>query len=81
VIYSYNKSQKDALFRNFILVKHLKCFGQTYCPSSGVIILYSQQLVFAIQVILTVCYQTVNITCMANTNCCEYSIMTPDDGQ
>ena len=26
-------------------------------------------------------YQTVNITCMTNTNCCEYSIKTPDDGQ
>jgi hypothetical protein len=25
--------------------------------------------------------QTVNITSMTNTNCCEYSIKTPDDGQ
>ena len=44
---SYNKSQQDALFLNFILVKNSACFGQTYCPSSGVPILYSQQLVFA----------------------------------
>ena len=25
--------------------------------------------------------QTVNITSMTNTNCCEYSVKTPDDGQ
>jgi len=25
--------------------------------------------------------QTVNITSMTNTNCCEYSIKTPDDGK
>jgi hypothetical protein len=25
--------------------------------------------------------QTVNVTSMTNTNCCEYSIKTPDDGQ
>ena len=48
VIY-YNKSQQDALFLNFILVTNSTCFGQTSCPSSGVQILYSQQLVFVIQ--------------------------------
>jgi hypothetical protein len=48
VIYSYNKSQRDALFLNFILIYNSTCFGQTYCPSSGVLILYSQQLVFVI---------------------------------
>ena len=50
IVYScfYNKSQQDALFINFILVKNSTCFGQTYCPSSGVLILYSQQLVFVI---------------------------------
>jgi len=41
VIYSYNKIQQDALFLNFILVEHSTCFGQTYCPSSGVLILSS----------------------------------------
>jgi len=46
--YSYNKSQQDALFLNFILAKNSTCFGQTYCPSSGVLKLYSQQLVFVI---------------------------------
>jgi hypothetical protein len=43
VIYSYNKSQRDALFLNFILVKNSTCFGQTYCPLLGILILYSQQ--------------------------------------
>jgi hypothetical protein len=52
VIHSYDKSQKYALFLNFILVKNSIRFGQTYCPSSGVLILYPQQLVF---VMLTVC--------------------------
>ena len=36
VIYSYNKSQRDALFLKFILIKNSTCFGQIYCPSSGV---------------------------------------------
>jgi hypothetical protein len=55
VIYSYNKSQQDALFLKFILVKNSTCFGQIYCPSSGVLVLYSQQLVFVMLVTLTVC--------------------------
>jgi len=42
-VYSYNKIQRYALFLNFILVKNSKFFGQIYCPSSGVLILYSQQ--------------------------------------
>jgi len=54
-IHSYNKNQQVALFLNFILVKISTCFGQTYCPSSGVLILYSQQLVFVVLVMLTVC--------------------------
>jgi hypothetical protein len=54
VIYSCNKSQPDALFLNFILVKNSTCFGQIYSPLSGVLILYSQQLVFVILVMLTV---------------------------
>jgi len=53
--HSYNKNQQDALFTNFIFVKNSKRFGQIYCPSSGVLILYSQQLVFVILVMLTVC--------------------------
>jgi len=56
-IYSYNKSQKDALILNFILVKNSTCFEQVYCPSSGVLILYLQQLVFVILFMLTVCWR------------------------
>jgi len=43
VIYSYNKSQWDALFLKFILIKNSTCFRQIYCPSSGVSTLYTQQ--------------------------------------
>ena len=35
-IYSYNGSQQDTLFLNFILIYNSTCFGQTYCPSSEV---------------------------------------------
>jgi hypothetical protein len=44
VIYSYNKSQQVALFLNFILAINSTCFGQTYCPSSGVFFLIINQL-------------------------------------
>jgi len=54
-IYSYNKSQQVAVFLDFILVRNSTCFGQTYCPSPGVLTLYSQQKVFVILVTLTVC--------------------------
>jgi len=43
-----NRSQRGALFLNFILVNNSKRFEQTYCPSLGVLILYSQQLVFVL---------------------------------
>jgi hypothetical protein len=33
---SYNRSQQDALMLNFILIYNSTCFGQIYCPSSGV---------------------------------------------
>ena len=35
-------------------------FRQAYCPSSGVLILYSQQLVFVMLVALTRCYQLIH---------------------
>ena len=53
MIYSYNRSQQDSLFLNFILVNNSTCFGLTYCPSSGVSIQYSQQLVFVILFVLS----------------------------
>jgi len=46
------RSQRHALFFKFILIKNSTCFGQAYCPSSGVLMLYSQQLVFVIVVML-----------------------------
>jgi len=52
---SYNKSQQDALFLSFILVMNFTYFGQIYCPSSGVLILYSQHLVFVMPAMLTLC--------------------------
>ena len=42
VIYSYNKSQWDALFLKFIWL-YSTCFRQIYCPSSRVVILNLQQ--------------------------------------
>ena len=53
MIYSCNKSQRDALFLKFILVKNSACSGQTCCPSSGVSALHTQQSVFVIPVMLT----------------------------
>jgi len=55
VIYYYNKSQRDALFLKLILVKNSTCFGQIYCPSSGVSTLVYIQQVFVMLVMLTVC--------------------------
>ena len=43
---SYNEGQRDALLLNFILTKNFTCFGQIFCPSSGFLLLYSQQYVF-----------------------------------
>ena len=86
MICSYNKSQQDVLLLNF-LVKKSTCFRHIYCPSSGVLILYSQQQVFVILVTLPSASEVKtsladgNITSMTNTYCCEYSIKTPDDGQ
>jgi len=50
VIHWYNGSQQDALFLNFIMINNSTYFGQTYCPSSGVLILYPEQLVLVILV-------------------------------
>ena len=52
---------------------NLTCFGQIYCLSSGFLILYSQQLVFVIQVMLTVCQR--------GCDGVPRIIKTPDDGQ
>ena len=85
-IFSHNKSQQDARFLKFIFVNNSTCFVQTYRPSSGVLVLYSQQLVFVIEVcwlsasevssILTLLAYSQH-SCMTNTNCCEYSAKIP----
>ena len=36
MIYSYNKSQRDAQFSQIYLIKYSTCFGQVHYPSSGV---------------------------------------------
>ena len=54
LIHSFNKSQRDALLFKFILISNCTCFGQIYCPSSGVSTLYTQQQVFVMLVMLTV---------------------------
>ena len=41
--YIFNKSQRDALFLKFILIKNSTFFGHIYCPSSGVSTPYTQQ--------------------------------------
>ena len=52
------------------------------CVSSGkaISITYSE-CVFVMLVMLTVCWQTFNITSMTNTCYCIYSVETPNDGQ
>ena len=42
------------------------------------LVLYTQQWVHVVQVMLT---EAVSITCMTYTYCCVYSVETPDDGQ
>ena len=72
-------------FSNLFFIKISTCFGQIYFPSSGVSTLYTQQQVFVMLVMSTVCQrgrqQTVNITSMTNTYFFIYSVETPDDGQ
>jgi hypothetical protein len=38
VIYSHNKSQRDALFLKFILIMYSTCFRHIYCPSTGLML-------------------------------------------
>jgi hypothetical protein len=47
-MFSCNKSQRDALFLKFILIKNSACFGQIYCPPSEVLTLYTHQYVMLV---------------------------------
>jgi len=62
--YADNKSQRDALFHKFILLKNSTCFGQIYCPSSGVSTLY---ISYYMLVYLLHCYMF-RPNCTAITN-------------
>ena len=42
-------------FSNLFLIKNYTCFGQIYCPSSGASTLYTQQEIFDILIMLTIC--------------------------
>ena len=57
----------------YFLIKNSTCFGQIYCSSSAVSTLYTQQQVFVMLVMLTVCQQGQD----GNV----YSVETPEDGQ
>ena len=48
LVFFYKKKPTRRNFLNFILVKISTYFKQTYCPSSAVLLPYSQQLVFVI---------------------------------
>jgi hypothetical protein len=63
------EANKMHYFATLFLISSSTCFGQTFFPSSGVLILYLLQSVFD------------NITTMTSTSRCENSIKTPDDGQ
>ena len=54
-IYSYNKSHFRFPISHIFLTKNSTRFGQIYCPSSGVLILYTQQQIFFMLVMLPVC--------------------------
>jgi hypothetical protein len=54
VIYSYNKSQQDALFLNFILVKNSTCFGKIMSVIGSLNTVFTAIGIF-ILVMLTVC--------------------------
>ena len=62
VIYSYNKPTTCTNFSNLFLEQNSVCFGQVFCPSSGVQhCIHSNRQV--IQVMLTACQRAVSITC------------------
>jgi hypothetical protein len=51
VMYSYNESQRDALFLKFILIKYPTCFRQDHCHEEYLNTVYMQQ-VFILLVLL-----------------------------
>jgi hypothetical protein len=76
VIYSYNKSQRDALFLKFIFDKELYMFRTDLLS-----IIRSLNTVYTAIGICHASLQTVNITSMTNTYCYVYIVEAPDDGE
>ena len=85
------KANEMHYFSNLFLIKNSTCFGQIYCPSSGVSTLYTQQYLYVFVMLVSwlsasevrsiLTSLAVSITCITNTYCCVYSVETPDDGQ
>jgi hypothetical protein len=90
--YSYNKSQQDALFLNFILERTPHVLDRftvhhqesEYCIHGNWYLSYSYVDCLLVRVqwsfILTSLADSPH-DCMTNTSCREYSVHTPDDGQ
>jgi hypothetical protein len=68
---SYNKSQRDALFLKFILIKKSICFGQTNLLS----IIRSLNTVYTE---IRICHASYVACLLARSG---LSVETPDDGQ
>jgi len=82
--YSYNKTNEMHQFLKFIFGLELYMFRTVSLSIIRSLVLYTQQQVYVIQVMLTACerdqdgiswsrYQEISITCMTYTYCCVYS--------
>jgi len=69
------KANEMHYFLNFILAKNSTCFGQIYCPSSGILIPYAQQLEFVILVILSAIVVTMNHPDLARRQYDKYLLL------
>ena len=80
---SYNKSQQDAPFLKFILLKNSTCFRSTvYDQESQLSMISSLDAVYAA---IGICHDSYIDCLLAKSGgtpscCCEYSVETPDDG-
>jgi len=77
--FSYNKSQRDALFLKFILIKNYMFWTDLLSIIRSLNTVYTAIGQDGICSILT--SLAINITSMTNTYCCVYTVETPDDGQ
>jgi len=85
MIYSYNKSQRDALFLKIYFGKELYMFRTDLLSITRSLSTVSTAIVIChnsyVDCPLARSGWTSLTDSMTNTNCCEYSIKTPDDGQ